>query len=465
LRYAHDTGQELINFYSADRPYIKHSPSRDTVQNRSLTEQQQKSLWILYPDMTEHHPGRLPLCVGMPVMIKRNQATECRITNGAEGVIAGWEQGAGAFGQPKLNALFVRLAQPSSETSFEGLPPDVVPVAPQELKISCKLPDDREYDILRTQIPVVLNFAMTDFAAQGRTREHNVVHIESCNTPNSYYVCLSRSSSAKNTIIIGDIEPKYISNGLSSQLRQEFRVLEILDEISRMKYDGEFPLELEFENRSDAISAYGKHFQDSAPCPNQVHPSLSWSQTDPLEKCQEWKVKWKVVGGKDELAKTKTKKGMADETASIVDSSCGNVKSWNAQPPQHCNQQDEDIFKMDVVTISTATEQLKCADLPVPMEVDEPTQQMTFMNNLQSIGPRLSVSKTMPGSFPDVIGDNGPTTLSSISLNQPPQGLKWSNNSCAYDALLTVLYRSFTSDLRSWDKYKDPTTHIVRAIT
>jgi hypothetical protein len=172
-------------------------------------------------------------------------------------------------------------------------------------------------------------------------------------------------------------------------------------------------------------------------------------------------VKWKVVGGKDELAKTKTKKGMADETASIVDSSCGNVKSWNAQPPQHCNQQDEDIFKMDVVTISTATEQLKCADLPVPMEVDEPTQQMTFMNNLQSIGPRLSVSKTMPGSFPDVIGDNGPTTLSSISLNQPPQGLKWSNNSCAYDALLTVLYRSFTSDLRSWDKYKDPTTHIM----
>jgi len=31
----------------------------------------------------------LTLCKGMPVMIKRNEATECCVTNGAEAIVVG----------------------------------------------------------------------------------------------------------------------------------------------------------------------------------------------------------------------------------------------------------------------------------------------------------------------------------------------------------------------------------------
>jgi len=33
----------------------------------------------------------LSLCVGMPVMIKCNEATECCVTNGAEATVIGWK--------------------------------------------------------------------------------------------------------------------------------------------------------------------------------------------------------------------------------------------------------------------------------------------------------------------------------------------------------------------------------------
>jgi len=47
-------------------------------------------MWNLSHSSTEHHPGILALCKGMPVMIKRNEATECCVTNGAEAIVVGW---------------------------------------------------------------------------------------------------------------------------------------------------------------------------------------------------------------------------------------------------------------------------------------------------------------------------------------------------------------------------------------
>ena len=38
---------------------------------------------------TAHFPGRLSLCIGMPVMIRNNDVTELCITKGQEGFIAG----------------------------------------------------------------------------------------------------------------------------------------------------------------------------------------------------------------------------------------------------------------------------------------------------------------------------------------------------------------------------------------
>ena len=84
-----------MNFYSIDclgadptnvipKNQRKHiiDPFRST--SIAFTELQ-NTLWALYPYLTQHHAGKLSLYIGMPMMIKHNKATECCITNGAEG--------------------------------------------------------------------------------------------------------------------------------------------------------------------------------------------------------------------------------------------------------------------------------------------------------------------------------------------------------------------------------------------
>ena len=70
----------------------------------------------------------------------------------------------------------------------------------------------------------------------GRTRPFNVVDLQNCRTAQSVYTCLSRSSSANGTLIIQGFDPQRITGGHSGYLRQEFRELELLDEITRLRY-------------------------------------------------------------------------------------------------------------------------------------------------------------------------------------------------------------------------------------
>jgi hypothetical protein len=57
----------------------------------------------------------------------------------------------------------------------------------------------------------------------------------------SYYTCLFRSTSAAGTIIIQGFNPSVITRGCSGYLRQEFCEHEILDDITRLRYEGNLP--------------------------------------------------------------------------------------------------------------------------------------------------------------------------------------------------------------------------------
>ncbi|KAJ7907713.1 hypothetical protein B0H13DRAFT_1618208, partial [Mycena leptocephala] len=54
--------------------------------------------------------GKLSLCVGMPVMIKNNDATELCITKGQDGTVAGWQESYDEHGQRVLDTHYVPLA-------------------------------------------------------------------------------------------------------------------------------------------------------------------------------------------------------------------------------------------------------------------------------------------------------------------------------------------------------------------
>src|SRR4051794_7753118 len=96
---------------------------------------------------------------------------------------------------------------------------------------------------------------MTAYAAQGKTRPYNVVHLNSCHNHMAYYTALSRSASAEGTIIIQGFDSKVISRGCSGYLRQEFRELELLDDITRLKYVGQLPDDILGSLRNDLFSS------------------------------------------------------------------------------------------------------------------------------------------------------------------------------------------------------------------
>ncbi|KDR70598.1 hypothetical protein GALMADRAFT_75875 [Galerina marginata CBS 339.88] len=175
-RWAKDHGQKLHNFYSIDyfhergRKETRHNPSPIHVLNPAL----QEGLWSLPPSASkEQVPAKLTLCIGLPVMIRNNDAVELCITKGQEAVVVGWNAEKKLRGEKEcLNTLFVRLVKPPRSIEIPGLPLNVVPIPATVVTVDINMPQDGHHQSIKhCQVNVLPCFAMTDYASQGRTRE------------------------------------------------------------------------------------------------------------------------------------------------------------------------------------------------------------------------------------------------------------------------------------------------------
>ena len=122
---------------------------------------------------------------------------------------------------------------------------------------------------------------MTDYTSQGKTRPKNPVDLSNCRSHQSYYTCLSRSATASGTVIVQSFSPRLITCGASGYLRQEFRELELLDEISKLRYEGKLPDHIQGNFRNPLIRAYQK-WKGTDYVPPLTHPALKWSVKDPM---------------------------------------------------------------------------------------------------------------------------------------------------------------------------------------
>ena len=181
-RFAKDTGQKLVDFYSIDQwgnspdPAIikakklnKKSKSQSVHTQKEMSLKDQTQIWSLRPGATEHFPGKLSLCLGMPVMIRNNEATELCITKGQEGFVVGWQSMIGPHDKMVLDTLFVELDKPPRLIQIPGLPDNVVPIVKDKKTIQCIFPSDDKASVDRQQVCVLPNFAMTDKERQDPT--------------------------------------------------------------------------------------------------------------------------------------------------------------------------------------------------------------------------------------------------------------------------------------------------------
>jgi hypothetical protein len=166
----------------------------------------------------------------------------------------GWQESVGNRNQKILDTLFIELISPPKTIPIQGLPDNVAALPKASKKIWCTLPDDRTMQISREQVLVLPNFAMTDYASQGKTRDINVVDLNNCKEHFSYYTALSHSATSEGTVILQGMWK--ITKGIHGYLWQEFRELELLNEITRLRYEGELPSHVKGINRREMIYTY-----------------------------------------------------------------------------------------------------------------------------------------------------------------------------------------------------------------
>ncbi|TFK51589.1 hypothetical protein OE88DRAFT_1629626, partial [Heliocybe sulcata] len=158
-QFAMDTNQILTDFYSLDkwknptqsRQRKKTKYAKQVHPSEIIEPEIQKILWNLLHTDTGHSAGKLSLCKGMPILIKKKIATECCITNGAKARVVTWHS-HDIDGVNILDTLFVELVNPPKEIQLEDLPPNVVPISREALEIECRLPNDTLEKIVRQQI-------------------------------------------------------------------------------------------------------------------------------------------------------------------------------------------------------------------------------------------------------------------------------------------------------------------------
>jgi hypothetical protein len=91
---------------------------------------------------TDNFAGKLSLCIGMPVILRYNDATELCMTNGQEGFVAGWQSIKASHGKRVLNTLYVELDKPSKLIQIPELPDNIVPIEKNTKTIQCTFPSD-----------------------------------------------------------------------------------------------------------------------------------------------------------------------------------------------------------------------------------------------------------------------------------------------------------------------------------
>ena len=301
IRFSEERNQQLTHFYSDDSTKQRDDDAQQMKKkrkNRTLHEINpalQTLLWDLpHSSADKHIAGKLSLCIGLPVMIKCNAATELCITNGQEATVVGWQSKLGSKDQLMLDTLFLELNNPPSQVRIDGLRENVVPLTCSTNNITCTLPDDSRITILRSQVEVLPNFAMTDFASQGKTRPFNPVDLNNCRSHQAYYTALSRSATAAGTIILQGFDPKKITGKASGALRQEYRDLELLDEITKLQYHSKLPKTVIGDRRNDLIHAYRLH-KGPEYVPATVHNSIRWSDLDPMLEPIDDNIGWEIV--------------------------------------------------------------------------------------------------------------------------------------------------------------------------
>lgn len=171
-------------------------------------------------------PGKIPLHVGMPVILKgKNLATELKVTNGARGVVHRILTDAELDGR---SAKCVLVEFPNSPISIPGLPRGVYPIVPHRESfdpvVKCSEPRAGEpqfvkLKVSRRQLPIQPAYAITGHCAQGQTLPSVVCDLNTGGF--GAYVAASRACARGGLYLLDHVNIDKLNTPVSSHLSDE----------------------------------------------------------------------------------------------------------------------------------------------------------------------------------------------------------------------------------------------------
>ena len=250
---------------------------------------------------------------------------------------------------------------------------------------------------------------MADYASQGKTQPKNPVDLTYSRTHQGYYTVLSRSASAVGTLILSSFHPAKITRGVSGALSQKFRELELLDNIMALRFDDKLPRKIAMADcRNSLIALFWDH-KGLNYIPSGMHKGIRWSNTDPF-------LEWEDL----------------------------NVVEWTI---------------IDRKRVKWTVEAEKPAKEPVPVSNrDNRTpihQQAALLQSPNSPPRKRKRSDTFCGPIERLVSVE--TCQRPVKINIPFE-TKWEQNSCTYDAVVTILFNLWQENPESiqcsWQEIK-----------
>jgi hypothetical protein len=146
--------------------------------------------------------AKIPLIIGMPVIIAHNFDVEGGIVNGCQGILEKICYTIDSQGNQHAVSCVVH-ASSTSDNNLPHLPPNYVVTLQDSIDLDfCHPYSQKCCKIMCHQIPIFPAFAMMTHKAQGKTLSQAVVDIESCKGTEAPYVMLSCVTSLSSLLIL-----------------------------------------------------------------------------------------------------------------------------------------------------------------------------------------------------------------------------------------------------------------------
>ena len=201
----------------------------DTRGNKNIEDEKlQHHLESMHSGKTNQRMKKIPLVIGMPVMICQNFDVEHGVVNGCTGKLKKVRYHTDIKGH--RHALSCVIEAPNTTGSpLTGIDKQSVVVLQDTTDMKFIHPYSHKIcTIKRTQIPIMPAFAMTAHKAQGQTMDKVIVDLESCHGTESPYVMISRVKSLNGLHILRPFNISKIQCRQSEDTRRELQRLNFL---------------------------------------------------------------------------------------------------------------------------------------------------------------------------------------------------------------------------------------------